>query len=429
MKSNTSKSHFTFLWSGQAIANYADVMIIMTLIFTIYDQTGSAALSGLVPLIRTLVVILSGLLAPLLLDRFPLTRLLSVSQLLQLLGYVVLSFYLIHLPQHENYFLLFLSYACICFLDGWTSPAKQALVPRLVPRTSLVKANSVVSVSDQIAQLAAWALGGILIVLIPISLLLTIMVSLYTISFILILFIKEPTNVEKLEGTENVDNDEAKRKSLPSIQSILEGWKAIFQHALLRKLMVMDMIEGIVGGVWIGALTLIYVQEQLGKAEVWWGFINTAYFVGAIVGGVFVGYIMKKLRLNLWSSMVVGAALFSGLVWVYAFSTQAWLAVFVTLFMGPAFQLRDISQTTLYQQSVNQQLYPKVISAKDTINTALMAISIALMTVIADLFGIQLVYMITAICSGISAIVGILSYQTFKPYLSPATHDVMQKQV
>ncbi|MDZ4910739.1 MFS transporter, partial [Clostridium perfringens] len=75
-------------------------------------------------------------------------------------------------------------------------------------------------------------------------------------------------------------------RAKPSWEGIREGWFYLWRNPTLRIVTMMDMIEGIAGTIWVGAITLVYVKEVLHQGEAWWGFINASYYVGAIVGGL-----------------------------------------------------------------------------------------------------------------------------------------------
>lgn len=59
--------------------------------------------------------------------------------------------------------IVFALVTAMSFLDGWTTPARNALIPRLASGEGLMRANSLVSVSDQTVQLAGWGLSGVLV--------------------------------------------------------------------------------------------------------------------------------------------------------------------------------------------------------------------------------------------------------------------------
>ncbi|GKU77361.1 hypothetical protein [Paenibacillus sp. L3-i20] len=85
----------------------------------------------------------------------------------------------------------------------------------------------------------------------------------------------------------------------------------MFQHKSLRILIMMDVIEAFVGTIWIGAVTLTYVQDALGKDETWWGYINGGFYLGTIVGGVLIYRLANRMKGRLVLSMLIGSTVLS----------------------------------------------------------------------------------------------------------------------
>ncbi|MBA4550667.1 hypothetical protein H1043_02625 [Thermoactinomyces vulgaris] len=84
---------FKFLWLGQSLANLADSFYMLAIVTLIYGKTGSAAISAFIPVIRIIAKFISGIISPLLLERYRLLPLLITSQGSQtlLLGLLILS--------------------------------------------------------------------------------------------------------------------------------------------------------------------------------------------------------------------------------------------------------------------------------------------------------------------------------------------------
>lgn len=93
-------------------------------------------------------------------------RIIAFSQTGQFLLFVGLAVYLRLSGNDALFALVFALVFAMSFLDGWTVPARNALVPRLVAQEQgLLKANSLISVSDQVVQFAGWGLSGVIVAL------------------------------------------------------------------------------------------------------------------------------------------------------------------------------------------------------------------------------------------------------------------------
>lgn len=85
-----------------------------------------------------------------------------------------------------------------CFFDGWTNPARNSLVPRLVTKEQLVKANGLLSTSDQTVLLVGWGAGGLLVELLGAHQVLWLTAVCFLISTLSLFFIHDPHHKERV---------------------------------------------------------------------------------------------------------------------------------------------------------------------------------------------------------------------------------------
>jgi len=71
---------FYFLWIGQALSNLGDVLYVVALVAVVFDVTGSAAGTALVPFVFSGAEFIGGILAPTVMDRWPLKKVLVSFQ-------------------------------------------------------------------------------------------------------------------------------------------------------------------------------------------------------------------------------------------------------------------------------------------------------------------------------------------------------------
>jgi MFS family permease len=291
--------------------------------------------------------------------------------------------------------LMLILVAVMSFADGVTMPSRNALVPRLVGAEALLKVNGMLSTSDQVVQMAGWAIGGVIVAAIGTTMTLGITMGLFTIAVVLTLGVKEPISADGSSVTAKQNPSEMVKES--TWHRIREGWLVMWNQPTLRTIAIMDMIEGMVGAAWIGAMLLVYVKENLHQTELWWGVLNALYFVGAIAGGLLVVGKSKLIERHPAGAIMLGSLMIAIFTLLFSFMTIPWIAVLITLIMGPAQQLRDITQRTIFQKSASPQMLPKVLSAHNTLSYALFGLSVMLLAYLSDHFGIRYVYIVTGI--------------------------------
>ncbi|MBS7531341.1 MFS transporter [Hazenella sp. IB182353] len=379
-----NKSSFRFLWIGQSLANCGDVFYIVALITILYQATGSALYLAAVPFLMTLSRFTSGAVAPVLLDRFSLKGLLLYAQLgktLALLGLVIITWSDL---SGMMIGLTFLFVTCVAFLDGWASPARNALIPQLIPPNQLVKANSFLAIIDQSIRLGAWPIGGMLVAFLDAKFLLWFTVVLFVLATIFMTFIDKHVKVEP------------QKPKTSKWHSLKEGWTVIWSTPFLRIFSMVECIEAIAGVVWIAAILFVYIEEVLQASEQWWGYINASFFAGLMLGGLISLWLSDRINQHLLRFIIVGAGVVAVLTLGFGLITNPWFALLLSFFIGFIMQIKDISQQTLIQTRTQQEVLPKVYAANETILAGAFGFSSLLFGYVTDLCGVRITFCLAA---------------------------------
>ena len=260
----------------------SDIVFVMTITFVIYQDTQSATYAALFPLIRTLCQLLAGLLSPVLTDRFQSYHLLKWLPLARLVMLIVFTAQFPFFQQHIVW--LFGALILISMTGGFISPLLQAIMPILVQANQLVQANSTASIFQQIVQIAGYSFTGMLVLWIGPTYLLGFTCLMIACSY---LFFVPVLPLLKRENTTQRTNQ---------LNSFKDGWTIIWKNKTVRTLTFMDVSENIAGAIWIGAITLAFVTHDLNESEDWWGFINAAYYAGAIIGGLLAAWMSRLIQ-------------------------------------------------------------------------------------------------------------------------------------
>ncbi|KAA8784885.1 MFS transporter [Paenibacillus amylolyticus] len=415
MKSSYLTRAFYYLWTTQTAANAADVLYIMALTVMVLDRTNSLVSAALLPLIRSGAQLLSSLVAPLFIQRFKLSSLLFFSQTGQFLLFICLAVYIQLNSVESSLVLVFSLIFVMSFLDGWTTPARNALIPRLVTHEQgLLKANGLMSVSDQVVQFAGWGLSGVIVALIGSSSTLLLTAVIYGLAAAFTLGVKETTHGEIPEKRADASADISPDLGRGRWHTLTEGWKMIWKTPRLRVLTFMDMIDMLGGSIWVGAFTLTFVQVALGQGEEWWGFINAAYFAGTIGGGLLVLALARIIGQRYFSVMMIGMAGYGILTAVYALNSQPFVALILVMLMGPFAELAMINRRTLIQSSVSNRMLPKVLSAQASMMHLVFCVSLLGMAWLAEYIGIVNLYLFAAALTILAIVAGLLNFRAFQ---------------
>lgn len=373
MKNNSS---FIYLIIGQCFANAGDVFYIVALISLVYSMTESTFFVSLVPLVNTVSAFLSGLIAPLLIDKYPLKKILFFSQFLKTILLFLLAIYSMYFLSFNTIYVLFILVGCISFLDGWAAPSRNSMIPRLVLADKLVKANSLITITDQSIKLGGWALGGIILSLLNSDGLFWITFLLYILASLLMFSIQD----KKQENLEKSPVSSFK-------ESLVEGWHLILKNKLLRTLHLLIVFEAIANTVWLSAVLYVFIQERLKLSVEWWGYLNTSLFIGLLLAGL-IGYKCSFINKGLIRTMLTGSFMVFVTTFLFGINVIPWLALLLIGVNGFFDQLKGISIQTILQSTVEDRLLPKVYTAQSALITLVFGLATVLVGAISDVFNI-----------------------------------------
>ncbi|UAK15814.1 MFS transporter [Sporolactobacillus terrae] len=383
----TKKYSFRFLWIGQSLANCGDVFYIVGLMTVVYVVTKSAILMTVIPFLTTVIRFISGILAPLILNKLGLKGTLVSSQIGKTL---FLFFMALTLTLHlfgPNFLVVFFFVACISFLDGWASPARNAMVPMLIDRDRLVNANGFLSILDQSINLSGWALGGMLAALIGGANIVWTTFFLFIISSIFMFMIKIDTSI---------NNSRKNNSSVGHFEVMREGWHAIWHKPVLRIISITDMIGTIASVVWMAAIVLVFVHQALRVNESWWGFINFSFFAGLIVGGLISIRLSDHINKHLKVVSLVGLFMTGIATMLFGWNTFPLLALIFSAVVGIFDQLRNVTFETLIQTNTKSDLLAQVYSAQDAMYSLSYGIATLVFGYLTDKIGVQLVFTLSS---------------------------------
>jgi predicted MFS family arabinose efflux permease len=331
-------------WSNLAAQSAEQIALAAAPIVAVLLLGAGEGQTGLLQTALTLPFVLFAIPAGLLADRLPRRWLMAGSEALRaaalLATLVLILFGWITLPL-----LGFLGFVAVCGTVVY-SVATPALVPSLVPPSSLPAANARIELARTVAFAAGPALGGLLVGWIGGGPAFGLAAALSVIAVVLLARIQEPARP-------------AVRRRHP-LHEIREGAAFVFHHPLLRPIFVTQFIFGTASFV-ILAVFVPYAVRHLGLSAGGVGVTLGMYGVGMIVGALAATRVMRWLPFG----SVVGLGPVTGFV---ASAVIALTTVFPTpLLAGLGFFLLGagpilwvISTTTLRQSVTPAHLLGRV---------------------------------------------------------------------
>lgn len=391
---------FRFLWMGQSLANLGDIFYIVGLISMLYGMTESPFMLALVPFINMMGRFSSSMISPLLLNRYPLKTLLVCSQMCKTILLGLLSLMVV-VQLTPNILILLGFIFMIAFLDGWASPASQAMLPRLVSTNELVKANSFFSIVYETVNLGGWALGGLLVAFLGGQYVILLTLGLYVMASMMMTKIVDHTPFQR--------NDSAGRRG----GELKEGWLIIWRNPLYRSLHVIIVFEAVANVVWIASILYVFVTEVLGETEAWWGYINTSFFIGMVIGGILCTRFLVLFEKNMKNVLIIFSFGLSLITLLFGLATISWLALAFAGINGVFQQLKGIASDTFLQKAATSDELPKIYAAQGALVSLLFAVSSLTFGALAEVSDIRITFLLSAALLGVAAIYVVIRHLRF----------------
>ncbi|WP_040758832.1 MFS transporter [Sporosarcina newyorkensis] len=382
--------NFILLITGQSLASIGDVLYMVGIISTIFALTGSATAASFVPFTITSSMFLSSLLTPLVMGKVNLKWLLTGSQLGKTGLIVVLGLFLSGISG-ANYYLVFLVISGIAFLDGCANPIKLTMIPQYVEPERLVRANGVAETISQFIQTVMWFVGSLFLIFMDVQQLIWVVSLMFALSSIMMFLL------------DNVKHQRSKQEK--KLDRIKVGWKTLFDVPVLRKIAYMEVLETVAATVWIAAILYVFVSDALHVDEKWWGFINGSFFLGLIIGSIYCIKYSSLVERKLAKIIFIGSLSSFFITILFSATSNPMIALLLAVGIGLFGQLKSIPQQTVIQTSVAKEKLSTVYTSLGAISTGIFGISSLGMGILADLFGVRCVFLVSGLMLAIVTLI------------------------
>ena len=376
-----SNRHFLSLWFVNAVTTLAIELFTVTILVTIFEQTNSTLQAAGTMVARTLPMFLLGPVAGVLTDRFPRKNVLITMDIIRLL-LVAFAIWFLQGDGTVPVVGIYLILAGLAAAGGFHRPARLALIPSLVASDQLVKANSVILVTNQVMMALSYTIGGWLILTVPLRIIAMGVISLFALAVLMAMLILVP----KRQGGDGDPPEES------FWQSLLSGWHYLRHHPVARPLTVMETMEHVPHGIWTGALMLAFTAQALQGDASDWGYQTTAYFSGMIVGS------LGSLAMSHWlgqypGRIIVLNACASGLLTLaFASSQSVAVAVVLAFIFGPPSAVRDVAQDALLQGTVEGGQLGRVYATREMLRNVVFMFAGIFFAWLSDIVPVRMIY-------------------------------------
>jgi len=321
---------FRLYYFGTTFSEIGTQMQVVAINWQVYELTNSPASLGIVGLSAFLAVIIFSLPAGLLVDKLNRKKMLLLSQIIPALLAVIMTVMTFNktITPMAIYILVFFTFAARC-LQG---PARQAIIPQLVPKEFFVNAFSLQTISRQVSLMLGPAIAGFAIEFFGVE-------SVYLfngVSFILYIFMLIPIHIKPHEIVEEVSY---------SFKSLWEGVRFVFTNEILIYTMALDFIANFFSS----ATTLlpIFAKDIFDTGPKGLGLLYSAPAIGSTIAGLVLASIHKIKNQGMW---ILAGVLLYGLATIgFGLSLSFSLALFFLCLVGVGDMISAVFRTTIRQ--------------------------------------------------------------------------------
>jgi MFS family permease len=318
-------------------------MLRTTALWNVYDSTGSPATVGLLGLVTFIPAPLLSLGGGVMADRADRKRIVLFAQAVELA--CAIGFAVADARGALSIALLFFLYALNGGAIAFESPARQAVLPSLVPREDLGRAVTVMSTAHALSFVSGPAIAGLLLASSGTT-------SAYLCAAVLLAlawsFVARVVVPEVVRSAEH-----------PSPwSSLLEGFRFLRRSPVVLAAMTLDLFAVIFGGA--TAMLPVYAKDILAVGPRGYGLLSASLDVGAVAMSLLLLLLPPVQRLG--RTIVLGVLGYGAATILFGLSRTFELSLAAYVAVGFFDQLSVVGRSALVQLSTPDELRGRVSS-------------------------------------------------------------------
>ena len=324
---------FRLLWLGLIVSVTGSQMQLVAINWHVYLLTKSALALGLVGLFRGVPVILCSLAGGVVADAFDRKRLMIATQTVMIVSAGVLT--VTTLRGMQSVWPIYLLSALASAASAFDIPARQSLMPTLVPLEDFPNAVTLTMIVFNVATISGPAIAGVLLAQSGPGLI----YGLNAASFVAVI---GALLAMRASGSPELQVD---RKNALSLAAVREGLAFVWRTPIMVQTMTLDFVATFFASATL--LLPIFARERLHVGPHGYGWLAA----GPAMGSVITAYVMARLgtlqrqgRIVVWAVAVFGVATAA-----FGVSTAFWFSLLMLAVTGAADTVSTVLRQTIRQ--------------------------------------------------------------------------------
>ena len=374
--------NFRTLWAGQIVSDFGDALTQLTLLLYINRVTeGNTKAIALLLIALALPMATVGLAAGVFVDRWDRKRVMIVSDVLRAVlvgGFIVAA-------ATEQLWLIYLTGFLHSTVGSFFTPARGAVVPRIIPPEGLLTANSLTQISHIFFRVLGTAAAGFLVG----------SLDNFTLPFIIdgVTFVISALVLTQLKVERRVA-----AAAQTTLRLIFEQLRVGMSTILRQRVLSGTLIVLSVTMLGLGAVNVLLAPmlvNELKLPETWFGALEFAQSSAMILGGILVAVLARYVKATTVVSLgLIGLGLVLGL---FAPVNHIWQLFPILFLIGLLVTPVTASVTTILQTNASDEVMGRVSAALNAAITTANLLSMALAGVVAAQVGTRNVFLLSGL--------------------------------
>jgi MFS family permease len=384
------------LWFGQLVSEAGDGLTNLALLLLVNSLTGSTAAIAAMAIVLAVPPLTIGLVAGAYVDRADRRRIMLASDLLR--AVTVLGFILV--GSADLLWLLFLLAFAQATVGTFFTPARGAILPRIVPPEGLLAANSIAQATRVVSSVLGAGLGGVLIGLVGVYWPAFVIDALtFLISFAFI--VRLPASLGRVEAP-------ATGQPAGLAGSLAAGLRTV-AHSSRLSTTILALAVCMLG---LGAVNVLFVPllvTVLAVGTAWFGPVELAQSASMILAAGLIGTLAARIRPS--TIVTVGLAAMAVVIALVGTVTEIWHVLALMFAVGWFVAPLQAAVVTILQTSVADAERGRIMSVLQAAMSASSVLSMAFAGIAGEIVGVRNVFFIAGAVVGIGAVVSLVGYR------------------
>ncbi|MGE5630458.1 MAG: MFS transporter [Caulobacteraceae bacterium] len=389
-KSMFKNKNFILLWLGQLVSLLGNRFHEIASMWYIYESTGSPLKMGITLIFSTLPSVILGPFAGAFADRYDRKKIIVFSDLIN--GCIVGTIAALIFTQTMEIWMLYLLAGLRSVTSTFFGPAISAVVPSIVEKEQLVKANSLNQLSSSFTGILGYAAGGVMIAVLGIPGLFLFDSISFILSGISEAFIEVP----------RVNREAAAAEIQGMKNEIFEGIRFIMSN---KKLFHFIVVGGIIINFFLAPIEIyvtVFARQRLNMGSEAFGILLSAITAGSLTMAPLVPVLGK--RFSYYTLTFIGLTLEGVFIMLLGISENFYMALIIQALMGASICMCNVSLNTVFQTLIPNEMLGRVGGILQTMCQATIPLGYLLGGMVTERLSLTLVLVASGIAVALSGL-------------------------